>query len=881
MKPTTKRERPTSNTPTERSNTPTKNLEDDTSRRARQREYQRKRLRHDDYNTHQFLDASATVHAGLFGARRLPEIKSLWRSLVLTEISSADEAVRRVGEPGGGKVSSRHLRRRTGSHRPQRRHRYPRGDYGMGTSKDDDRDSSDSRFDGESMAMPEDTLLKSNDSSTLKKPSDVPQINTAKNATKANVPCRRARRKPALLRSTHSTWWKPSHPFPTKQEPHDIDQTQTNNRWTPTHQWHAKRFHMSNSLFSWSIPLIHSNRGCRASLRLAGDKCTLQDATWEVDGCALVMMVRSESEGSHASAIDVVTSLLKRICGADAAFLNREEILDGTMIGEGLIYEVDAFPMRPVGPACFLYRCGDNKSMNVASVSIMVHPSISPDVYSLLETIVAIDMGGFAASITRVPVSLLRIRGKLSMSVMTEVLSLNSETFIEMCKIGVDQSDIEVASDELLLRHGSFFEFNAALLSCETSASNRNQRQTPSDGMKVDHIISETNPNKILVKSHQPNGHHLHLKQLPHNAACSGWDILCHPSIASELFHSFVMKGACAIGLAEDTRAQLEACPPLPIFPRDYPDTKEGRAYWEESCSDDGPTGTRNDWAVIRTCIEASWGRMNTSLRRVRKLHERSKHGKGEKINGRAKVNDEGSSAQDCVIEQTEVFGKETNIIRWSSLIPSSQRVQSYGSSLSGHHSVVVVRGAFGVPFLQILHGFGKFHSSRSERSKKHKHRRPYRSIINASPLSQSESVAHSSLCQQLLQSLSLPALLRCEIFCDGKGTLDPGDLLFPLTCIGDSSDEISNQNVEDDALKVAPLGVVVAGGFSPSRGKCYGVGFLGASRFIEVLLNGTADGMGMKTSHLNMSPKMMLKVKLRKLQEDCVCRHALISLLL
>ena len=89
-----------------------------------------------DYNTHQFLDSSATVHAGLFGARRLPEIKSLWRHVVHSEghfesnnfhnalTTSSASSSRKVGESGGGKISSRHLRRRTGSHRRRRRHRF-------------------------------------------------------------------------------------------------------------------------------------------------------------------------------------------------------------------------------------------------------------------------------------------------------------------------------------------------------------------------------------------------------------------------------------------------------------------------------------------------------------------------------------------------------------------------------------------------------------------------------------------------------------------------------------------------------------------------------------------------------------------------------------
>jgi hypothetical protein len=101
----------------------------------KQAEYKRRRTKDQDYSKHAFLDASATVHAGLFAARRLPEIKSLWRGLVDDAVESGNSGVRKVGQSGGAKISCRHLRRRTGSHRLRRRHRFPRGDHK--TTEDD------------------------------------------------------------------------------------------------------------------------------------------------------------------------------------------------------------------------------------------------------------------------------------------------------------------------------------------------------------------------------------------------------------------------------------------------------------------------------------------------------------------------------------------------------------------------------------------------------------------------------------------------------------------------------------------------------------------------------------------------------------------------
>jgi len=139
------------------------------------------------------------------------------------------------------------------------------------------------------------------------------------------------------------------------------------------------------------------------------------------------------------------------------------------------------------------------------------------------------------------------------------------------------------------------------------------------------------NQSWIILKCHQPNQLFQHL---PHNLASSGWDIICHPSISAPLFQSFVVDGgACSVGVVEDARAKLEAYPPLPVFPRDYPDTEDGRRYWdgnmtmaevksEEGC-DEQAIAVSKSWTVIRACIDGSWGRINTSLKRTIRHYEK------------------------------------------------------------------------------------------------------------------------------------------------------------------------------------------------------------------------------------------------------------------
>jgi len=316
--------------------------------------------------------------------------------------------------------------------------------------------------------------------------------------------------------------------------------------------------------------------------------------------------------------------------------------------------------------------------------------------------------------------------------------------------------------------------------------------------------------NQVILKSHQPNRHHSHL---PQNVACSGWDIICHPSIGNNLFQMLVRKGgSCAIGVAEDARAQLEASPPLPIFPRDYPDSAEGQSYWE---------GNSNDWKLIRSCIEGSWGRNNKLLRRSQT------EGCDEKVS-----TEEPETLE--LVTTGDVSSRKTLRIHWSCLV-----------SPKSYQSVIVVRGSFGVPFLQLLHGCGRLPSKVGSDNIAGQTRRPRRPVrpsnvaAHAPPLSKGEKEGHSKLCQQLKASLSLPALLRCEIFFEGKGSPSVGDFIYSFT----SKDDTSNDDSPKSSDKESLLGLVVAGSFSPTRGRSYGVAFVSAAMFIDAL-DGTEHGM-------------------------------------
>mmetsp|Transcript_21666 Transcript_21666/g.45860 ORF Transcript_21666/g.45860 Transcript_21666/m.45860 type:complete len:683 (-) Transcript_21666:32-2080(-) len=678
---------------------------------------------------------------------------------------------------------------------------------------------------------------------------------------------------------------------PTSQSQNKTDTVP--HHWIPTHRWHAKRFHMSPPLFSsWNIPLIHTNRGTRAALRLAtsesAPKCTVQDASWENDGCAVVLefvMNDSRLENSYddvdeSDSMSRLISVLQLLCGADADFLKDETVLSGLSVGEGLIHEVGAYPLKPVGPATFLFRrwsttCDESEIISNPRVCIMTHPSIRLEVISLVELAIS-RMQEIKFTLSTIPLSVLRVRGRASDTTLGKILS------VDINEVITESSDIDGSQRTILELNQNQYK----LINCS-------QRK----GISTASNMGKSNAS-ILLKSHRPNSLH-HRKNIQHNVASSGWDILCHPCMASQIFQTLVMEGgACAIGLAEQSRAELEACPPLPIFPRDYPDTEQGRKYWQ------GGKEAGNDWLVIRECIEGAWGRINTPLKRVvrhhQELKDRSKG--GQDLTNNKKCKNETASQQ----EEFEYYddgpkklpdtnkpitigdaslGKSSKLINWRKLITSE--------SVDILQSVLVVRGAFGVPFLQLLHGCGHLPArnasddSTSERVRRHRPRRKVcspSSFIRAPPLSKKDSLVHSKLCQQMKASLSLPALLRCEIHCEGKGTVEVGDFIFPMTTNAGIFSSDKNMTDEDDVdssnmceiiHQCLPLGIVAAGGFSPSRGHCHGICFVGAARFMEAI-NGTIHGLGVPTSH---KLKMGLRVVIRGIAKDP--RHGCITLLL
>ena len=316
-----------------------------------------------------FLDSTGAVTAGTFAARRLPEMKSLWRSFLSNKhaksdavsfnVDSVDDAA--LYRSGGRKSSDRHLRRRTGSHCRRRRHRYPTGDM---------------------LPQLEGAVTDDEMSASEAKSTSVMMTNNKKSNQEMKKPCRRARRKKGALREAHRHWQVTSsaHTTTSSSPPKQSDPSDTTalpSKWLETHLWHTKRFHMGN-LFGWSVPLVHTGRGTAAGLRLAQTNCTVQDATWSIDGGAVVLC---------APSLEALCVTLAKICGGQAGALQDKLVLSGMRWGEGTVHRPGAHPLGVIGPARFLFYRQKKNGSNGYRAAIFVHPAIRGKIHEALSSI--------------------------------------------------------------------------------------------------------------------------------------------------------------------------------------------------------------------------------------------------------------------------------------------------------------------------------------------------------------------------------------------------------------------------------------------------------------------------------------------------------------
>jgi hypothetical protein len=748
-----------------------------------------------------FLDASSSVSAGIFGSRRLPELKHLHRASVQEKSSQDSSAATTTTTTttatspfasGGGQASSRHLRRRTTSRNRRIRHRFPAGNGKQPkTQRTDEEDDNDTEE------------------------AETSKDDAAAATTTTTSTSRRAQRSHrSTLCREHYTWQSGGADNNNKISTETVTSLQSKIHWMTSHLWHAKRFHM-DSLFGWKVPIIHINRGARASLRLAQTHSCLQDVTW-----------KSQPLSANFKEFPILLQALVRICPNVAS---SKAVLCGSCIGQGVLYEVDQFPRGAIGPAQWMIQQHTLKEENSSSlhwsIYLWVHPSIRPDLDKCLQLILPQSANdqttpcSFVGRLFQNGTSCLQLRGAQATSALCRALSPSScaTTSKSQWDWNAIFGGTAAVNDNWgclsELPHGAIFlaQFQPDG-GITRSAVNANSNNAPAaDNIsvhisKVQKAIDQWSPSSVdkTCSDEELEGTHVLLvwnqprdlsEDHPSNQAVCGWDIFCSPSIASQLFCLLTMENACPIGMVDEAHLMLECHPPMLVFPRDFVDTRQGQLYWGRG---EGDNEEFKNWQRVRLLLEGGWGRLPVTKMEPTCL---SKLSFGEILTGAAAKDNKDNNYDEEEIESKDEVNTD---------------------------DVVVVRGSFGQPFCDALAGCCvlppiTFPVKKQNRRKRRRVRLPTQLVHSMAP-SNDQASSVSAMCHSMLQSLSLPAVIPCHLTLAGPGKLLPGTQLVAW-----------NPN-QKHTKKCLPLGIVTAGGFSSSRGVCHGVGILGASRLLEIL---------------------------------------------
>jgi hypothetical protein len=489
------------------------------------------------------------------------------------------------------------------------------------------------------------------------------QLGSSPNTPPSQSRCARRKNQSLLQASHHATW----------QNSVDSYEESKTCSWIATHVWHAKRFHMLD-LFNWKVPMLHSNRGAKAALRLGQESCVVQDATW----CNQPIWFKCRAN---------VATLL---CQIIPSFTSWPASLDKVVVSNGMVHARGAFPGGAIGPVSWMISPklldddGDVTSdHDWFYMYLFVHRSIHELVFSELSALLSPGNGPF--KFVKGGLACLRLRGNQVESCLKKGLTSSFD---------LDQTESQRVEAYLEAQPS---HFSTLSIKCPTHQ----------DGQaSMLHIVRQS-PRDSTLK--QNNG-------------VSGCDVYCHLSVARLLFQAFVLKGcACPIGVVEDAHLCLEAQPPLPVFPRDFPDTHQGSLYWADSA---------NEWTTVRRYLEGGIGRISPDSRLLRAIDWKSK----------------------------SVLGDQESAVG----------------------PAVVVRGDYGQPFRAALAASASFQQPTSAKGRRRNRRAqlPPNTLVKAPCLPEEQASKFRGSCNALLQSLSLPALLVCHIQIPGRGALLPGDSL-------------------------------------------------------------------------------------------------------
>jgi Ribonucleases P/MRP protein subunit POP1 len=880
-----------------------------------------------------FLDATGAVSVSTFGSRRLPELERLYSEVVDNKRKTTVATdVLRPYLSGGGKTSSRHLRRRTTSVRTRKHfHRYPQLRDG---GEDNQQEKSPPTWQGISRK------------SKRKKQSQL------KGQHLLWLRRRRRRQQEQLSSQSQSNTMETMKSEPTNNDD-DWKSDSVVVHWLTTHLWHTKRCHIHNNLWGWNIPMMHTNRGPRAALRLSKSgtiHCLLRDVSWENQPvmyiqvrCLSSSMAREQGKFSNDSTTDpsvlMVQHLLQNLGRISPHLVSSSlqsdkrrmaSFVHGYCMLDCFMYQLDQFPNLGIGPVSWRILNVPKASSTV--IEVRCHPSLQSSVTHCLKDLID------AANTTVVSESLMgsfewiqvdddstalglheakicfRLYGTIANRILNEISDLEmiddhdtatpqlreqSSRALEFIRRAAvennsskEKTNVETVSENLL--------YHGMIIRAKLTIKNPQTTHQPSYNTCIvddddDESKQEDDKKSSSSQPSSMSSHVMLVYRSPRpldcevNRAMSGWDIYCCGGDSSDdgtsnakvedgfvhwLWMKLVLKNCCVIGMVEDVHLKLECEPPIPIFPRDAVDTLSSHHYWVGGTSfaaqtpDDGKKSKSLD----------DWSMIRHLLEdgwgRVRMHVTPSRAEFQQRVDFQRLV---GLDDRRTVLNEHEQSEDDVDV---TGNVPFTQK------------DPIVVRGDFLIPFLEALNSCGRLprNSSQAEdpvkaapthrRHRKHRKGSCEKACVNAEKLSKQERESAAAQCNHLLSSLSLPAVLLVHIRSIGKGTIDPGMSIYSCSRGGhksrsggnDDDDNKSDGHGEGGDYCSQLLGRITAGSFSPSRGVCHGIGIISAARLLNILSScNHLTPAGMVVRVLNGTKSLQLAVMVgKKTSTDC-----------
>ena len=310
-------------------------------------------------------------------------------------------------------------------------------------------------------------------------------------------------------------------------------------------------------LWGWQVPVPHTNRGARATLRLSHTHCLIQDVTWERrpsiylelnPDCPTAVLLQGLSQILPSWAED--SSIGKR--------LKHNTIV----AGECIFHKIDQFPRGAIGPVW--WRVENNV------LHVLGHPSIQQRVIENTQQLRS-NLPTLFRETKKEAIHgvyhcccVFRLSGTGVRKALEKSINFKSKT--------------QLPDAPEMLSHGATVDIAIELPG-------------------VDNVVS------ILLVRVQPRP-----LDCPENRVVAGFDLYCESEHASQIWTQLSLNCA-AIGMVDQSHLQLECEPPVPVFPRDFVDSEESSKYWLPSSESD-----RNDpetsWSRIRHLSEGGWGRL-------------------------------------------------------------------------------------------------------------------------------------------------------------------------------------------------------------------------------------------------------------------------------